>query len=213
MAVVESAKFLRLRSGQTRRGDDVRLHYAQESRIGRGPACLPGREVLRKTFCRKDEPEGAIDIVAQFKTQHHRGTMRPSLVASFSRLAVASTSQASSSAVASSSRSALVAARRLPGASTPLRRHYAVSAAATSSSSASWTETAKPFSIGHLSPAQPKKTAKRLGRGPSSGRGGTSTRGHKGQKARRGNGKPTPGFEGGQTPLMRRYPKRGFVNA
>ena len=53
---------------------------------------------------------------------------------------------------------------------------------------------------------------KRLGRGPSSGRGGTSTRGHKGQKARAGNGKPVPGFEGGQTPLTRRYPKRGFAN-
>ncbi|MCO5611368.1 hypothetical protein L7F22_065621 [Adiantum nelumboides] len=68
------------------------------------------------------------------------------------------------------------------------------------------------FSIGNLKPLQPKKNVKRLGRGPSSGRGGTSTRGHKGQKARSGNGKPTPGFEGGQTPLMRRYPKRGFTN-
>lgn len=53
---------------------------------------------------------------------------------------------------------------------------------------------------------------KRLGRGPSSGRGGTSTRGHKGQKARAGNGKPVPGFEGGQSPLTRRFPKRGFNN-
>ncbi|PWN22988.1 ribosomal protein L15 [Microstroma glucosiphilum] len=69
------------------------------------------------------------------------------------------------------------------------------------------------YSIGSLSPAQPKKTMKRVGRGPSSGRGGTATRGHKGQRARAGNGKPTPGFEGGQTPIMRRYPKRGFVNA
>ncbi|EST08986.1 Ribosomal protein L18e/L15P [Kalmanozyma brasiliensis GHG001] len=66
--------------------------------------------------------------------------------------------------------------------------------------------------LGNLSPGQPTKTRKRLGRGPSSGRGGTSTRGHKGQKARAGNGKPVPGFEGGQTPLTRRYPKRGFTN-
>jgi len=53
---------------------------------------------------------------------------------------------------------------------------------------------------------------KRLGRGPSSGRGGTSTRGHKGQSSRSGNGKPKPGFEGGQTPITRRFPKRGFYN-
>ncbi|WFD35483.1 YmL10 [Malassezia cuniculi] len=67
--------------------------------------------------------------------------------------------------------------------------------------------------VGNLTPAQPKKSRKRLGRGNSSGRGGTSTRGHKGQKARAGNGKPKPGFEGGQMPLIRRIPKRGFVNA
>ncbi|CAE6436620.1 unnamed protein product [Rhizoctonia solani] len=53
---------------------------------------------------------------------------------------------------------------------------------------------------------------KRLGRGQGSGRGGTSGRGHKGQKARSGNGKPKAGFEGGQTPLSRRFPKRGFFN-
>ena len=56
------------------------------------------------------------------------------------------------------------------------------------------------------------KKQKRLGRGPSSGRGGTSTRGHKGQSSRSGNGKPRPGFEGGQTPITRRFPKRGFYN-
>ncbi|GAC75736.1 mitochondrial/chloroplast ribosomal protein L15/L10 [Moesziomyces antarcticus T-34] len=66
--------------------------------------------------------------------------------------------------------------------------------------------------LGNLQPGQPTKTRKRLGRGPSSGRGGTSTRGHKGQKARAGNGKPVPGFAGGQTPLTRLYPKRGFNN-
>ncbi|CAE6520996.1 unnamed protein product [Rhizoctonia solani] len=53
---------------------------------------------------------------------------------------------------------------------------------------------------------------KRLGRGQGSGRGGTSGRGHKGQKARSGNGKPKAGFEGGQTPISRRFPKRGFFN-
>lgn len=50
---------------------------------------------------------------------------------------------------------------------------------------------------------------KRVGRGPSSGHGKTSTRGHKGQKAR-GRGKIYPWFEGGQMPLTRRVPKRGF---
>lgn len=54
--------------------------------------------------------------------------------------------------------------------------------------------------------------AKRFGRGQGSGRGGTSGRGHKGQKARAGDGKPKAGFEGGQTPITRRFPKRGFTN-
>ena len=52
---------------------------------------------------------------------------------------------------------------------------------------------------------------KRVGRGPGSGHGKTSCRGHKGQKARSGGGVP-PWFEGGQTPLYRRIPKRGFKN-
>jgi large subunit ribosomal protein L15 len=51
---------------------------------------------------------------------------------------------------------------------------------------------------------------KRVGRGPGSGHGKTSTKGHKGQKARSGGGK-TNGFEGGQMPLYRRIPKRGFL--
>ena len=55
------------------------------------------------------------------------------------------------------------------------------------------------------------KTAKRLGRGPGSGLGKTSGKGHKGAKARSGGGK-APGFEGGQMPLTRRVPKSGFVN-
>jgi large subunit ribosomal protein L15 len=52
---------------------------------------------------------------------------------------------------------------------------------------------------------------KRIGRGQGSGRGGTSTRGHKGAGSRSGSGKPA-WFEGGQMPLVRRVPKRGFSN-
>ncbi|NLO20490.1 MAG: 50S ribosomal protein L15 [Syntrophomonadaceae bacterium] len=52
---------------------------------------------------------------------------------------------------------------------------------------------------------------KRVGRGIGSGHGKTSTRGHKGQKSRSGGG-VRPGFEGGQMPLQRRIPKRGFTN-
>ena len=57
----------------------------------------------------------------------------------------------------------------------------------------------------------PRIATKRRGRGPASGVGGTSGRGHKGQKARAGGG-VRPGFEGGQMPLYRRLPKRGFTN-
>ena len=53
---------------------------------------------------------------------------------------------------------------------------------------------------------------KRLGRGPGSGTGKTAGRGHNGQNARSGGG-TRPGFEGGQTPLFKRLPKRGFTNA
>ena len=56
------------------------------------------------------------------------------------------------------------------------------------------------------------KTSKRLGRGVGSGTGKTSGKGHKGQNARSGGG-VRPGFEGGQLPLFRRLPKRGFSNA
>lgn len=63
-----------------------------------------------------------------------------------------------------------------------------------------------------LKPAEGSKHAlKRKGRGPSSGLGKTAGKGHKGQKARSGGGKG-PGFEGGQTPIQRRLPKRGFSN-
>jgi large subunit ribosomal protein L15 len=56
-----------------------------------------------------------------------------------------------------------------------------------------------------------RKNRKRVGRGPGSGMGKTSTRGHKGLKARSG-GNVRPGFEGGQMPIYRRLPKRGFTN-
>ena len=55
-----------------------------------------------------------------------------------------------------------------------------------------------------------KKRRKRVGRGPSSGHGKTAGKGHKGHKARSGGGK-AGGFEGGQMPLYRRLPKRGFL--
>ena len=55
------------------------------------------------------------------------------------------------------------------------------------------------------------RTRKRIGRGPGSGLGKTSGKGHKGSKARSG-GATNPGFEGGQMPMYRRLPKRGFTN-
>ncbi|MBW2019442.1 MAG: 50S ribosomal protein L15 [Deltaproteobacteria bacterium] len=60
-------------------------------------------------------------------------------------------------------------------------------------------------------PRGARKAVKRLGRGPGSGHGKTSGRGTKGQKARSG-GNIRPGYEGGQMPLQRRLPKRGFTN-
>jgi len=60
-------------------------------------------------------------------------------------------------------------------------------------------------------PAGARKKTKRVGRGPGSGLGKTSGRGTKGQNARSGGGR-TVGFEGGQMPLKRRLPKRGFTN-
>ncbi|MCK9377726.1 MAG: 50S ribosomal protein L15 [Syntrophobacterales bacterium] len=66
-----------------------------------------------------------------------------------------------------------------------------------------------------LSELQPspgsKHKKKRVGRGPGSGSGKTASRGHKGQNSRAGGG-TRPGFEGGQMPLVRRIPKRGFTN-
>ena len=64
--------------------------------------------------------------------------------------------------------------------------------------------------LADLSPSEGSvKERKRIGRGIGSGTGKTAGKGHKGQKARKGSG-PAPGFEGGQTPLYRRIPKRGF---
>ena len=65
--------------------------------------------------------------------------------------------------------------------------------------------------IEDLKPAMKKTKSKRVGRGIGSGLGKTSGRGQKGQKARSGGG-VRRGFEGGQTPLYRRLPKRGFTN-
>ncbi|MBI4710131.1 MAG: 50S ribosomal protein L15 [Nitrospirae bacterium] len=66
--------------------------------------------------------------------------------------------------------------------------------------------------LSDLSPAPGStKKPKRVGRGIGSGHGKTSCKGHKGQKARTGSGKGA-GFEGGQMPLQRRLPKRGFTN-
>ena len=66
--------------------------------------------------------------------------------------------------------------------------------------------------LNELAPAAgSNKAVKRVGRGPASGQGKTAGKGHKGQKARAGRG-PHVGFEGGQMPLYRRIPKRGFTN-
>ncbi|CUS76663.1 LSU ribosomal protein L15P [Candidatus Kryptonium thompsonii] len=69
-----------------------------------------------------------------------------------------------------------------------------------------------PNILSNLKPAPgSRKKEKRVGRGQGSGHGGTSTRGHKGQKSRSGES-IKPWFEGGQMPLIRRIPKRGFRN-
>jgi len=66
--------------------------------------------------------------------------------------------------------------------------------------------------LSELKPAKGAvKKPKRIGRGPGSGHGKTAGKGHKGQKSRSGFHQ-NPGFEGGQMPLMRRIPKRGFTN-
>ncbi len=68
------------------------------------------------------------------------------------------------------------------------------------------------INLGNLSPNKgANRQRKRLGRGPGTGHGKTAGRGHKGFKSRSGSG-IKPGFEGGQMPLQRRLPKRGFTN-
>lgn len=77
--------------------------------------------------------------------------------------------------------------------------------------------TTKKIGLHNLSPAlKSHRDRKRLGRGPGSGQGKTAGKGHKGSMARAGHGGPgggKPHFEGGQMPLTRRLPKRGFTNA
>jgi large subunit ribosomal protein L15 len=71
---------------------------------------------------------------------------------------------------------------------------------------------AKPLGLDNLpAPRGATEEPKRKGRGPGSGLGKTAGRGHKGQRARK-SGNVRPGFEGGQMPLIRRVPKRGFTN-
>lgn len=73
-------------------------------------------------------------------------------------------------------------------------------------------ETFERIGLSNLRPAPGShRNRKRLGRGPGSGTGKTSGKGHKGSKARSG-GSTNPGFEGGQMPMYRRLPKRGFTN-
>ena len=76
-------------------------------------------------------------------------------------------------------------------------------------------EVTERIGLDNLSPARGShRDRKRLGRGPGSGKGKTSGKGHKGSKARAGHGGPgggKPHFEGGQMPLTRRLPKRGFT--
>ena len=70
----------------------------------------------------------------------------------------------------------------------------------------------KVITLGNLKPAKGSNvTRRRVGRGIGSGLGKTSGKGHKGHKARTG-GSTNPGFEGGQMPMFRRLPKRGFTN-
>lgn len=68
------------------------------------------------------------------------------------------------------------------------------------------------FKIQDIPKPRIKGKGKRKGRGIGSGRGKTSGKGHKGAKARSGGGTYNPGFEGGQMPMVRRMPKRGFIN-
>jgi len=95
-------------------------------------------------------------------------------------------------------------ARKAPAAAAKRRSRAAASAENT--------QPARVLTLSSLSPAAGSTQArKRVGRGPGSGLGKTSGKGHKGHKARTG-GSTNPGFEGGQMPMYRRLPKRGFTN-
>jgi large subunit ribosomal protein L15 len=102
--------------------------------------------------------------------------------------------------------------RTKPGTQT---RKAATAPAKRSRTTARTTDTepvARVLTLSSLSPAPGSTQArKRVGRGPGSGLGKTSGKGHKGHKARTG-GATNPGFEGGQMPMYRRLPKRGFTN-
>lgn len=67
------------------------------------------------------------------------------------------------------------------------------------------------MNLNELKPSVPRKDRKRIGRGESSGQGKTAGKGHNGQKSRAGGG-VRAGFEGGQMPIIKRVPKRGFKN-
>ena len=80
------------------------------------------------------------------------------------------------------------------------------------SKNAAGATSAPAITLSNLKPAPGStQSRKRVGRGPGSGLGKTSGKGHKGHKARTGGG-TNPGFEGGQMPMYRRLPKRGFTN-
>ncbi|OGQ47978.1 MAG: 50S ribosomal protein L15 [Deltaproteobacteria bacterium RIFCSPLOWO2_02_FULL_46_8] len=72
-------------------------------------------------------------------------------------------------------------------------------------------KTRRTLTLNTLSPLTRRKKSKRIGRGDGSGHGSTATKGHKGQRARAG-GYHKIGFEGGQMPMARRLPKRGFTS-
>jgi large subunit ribosomal protein L15 len=94
----------------------------------------------------------------------------------------------------------------------PARGAAAKRPAATRRSSKAAPPEQRRLTLSSLSPAEGSTQArKRVGRGPGSGLGKTSGKGHKGHKARTG-GSTNPGFEGGQMPMYRRLPKRGFTN-
>ena len=98
------------------------------------------------------------------------------------------------------------------GAAGPRGRGPAKRAASKQRSSAAAAPQERQLTLSSLSPAAGStQSRKRVGRGPGSGLGKTSGKGHKGHKARTG-GSTNPGFEGGQMPMYRRLPKRGFTN-